>query len=451
MKELLAKSVVSSLDILDAQLKRDDFDPETKIRVRNNALYAASEALDTADSLARKKIESWLGAHTDDMAQLDPCHLNRETDSIDGTPFRTLANVLARAEDIETFKKILGLIRIDGESTDAYSKVVDPLLKRSGGEQPLLVGKQAMAAELMADKLGLSPLIPEKWGESMVFAKTDAAGNEIFRPSYSENIHAMMALEEKSPGASMQLFERFGVANLSRYDSGMLLRQLEKADTDVPYGLVVYPEADHNGAFSQTGSQLAEMALKLRMGGLETRIIEVGSQKALARQLVTMDKRYSPAGNKIGFAVIGGHGSETSVTFGRNKRVLMPPIFPEEENYIVEYAKWRAADKGAFTKHDIDEGRGIQRASEEFFDTDAPVVLVSCSTGVVGGIAQTVSGEYGWTVAAPKVPTNVRDIGVSFDTNNKPKFDVEYFEEGSAMTYHAGKQNGPHEADGAGS
>ena len=102
---------------------------------------------------------------------------------------------------------------------------------------------------------------------------------------------------------------------------------------------------------------------------------------------------------------------------------------------------WRVIqsnDVGNFISHDFIEGEGINRALEEWFVSEAPKVFVSCSTGEEGGIAETASAQVSGEVIAPKIPTNVRKIDVSFDEDGKPKFSVLY-SEGEAKRYVAGK------------
>ncbi len=44
---------------------------------------------------------------------------------------------------------------------------------------------------------------------------------------------------------------------------------------------------------------------------------------------------------------------------------------------------------------------------------------------------------------APKVPTNIRDIEVSFDQNGRAQFRVQFFE-GNSAEYEAGAEEGNH-------
>lgn len=262
--------------------------------------------------------------------------------------------------------------------------------------------------------------------------------------AYEKNLKALYDLKQTSAEAPKELYERFGITHFGRYDKKMLFRQYEERESQVPYGIVVYPEADWNGAFFQNSSQLAQAGLKLFMGGLETRIVETGSQKELARRLSRLHKKYSLGGHKFAFAIVAGHGSKNSIAFG-NDRMSSPPPLPDSEKSQGEYEKelgiWRISkptDAGSFVSDDLLEGKGINRALKEWFEKDAPKVLVSCSTGVDGGIAERVSAQTTGEVTAPKIPTNVKKIEVTFDEKGRPKFSVEYHR-GNTARYVAGK------------
>lgn len=416
---------------------------------QNNAFYVVSEALSTDDTEKKKVVEKWLGDNADTLLAINP--FKSSADGVSTTVFMdALRNILFQATDPaigEQFLKIaldLSEKESDGGtliSSETYSEVVKPILDRKSRptmvatEEILLQAKQKRIAEMMIGKFGLDPSIMEKWGVARMNIEKDEAGVVLsWEESYGVNLLAAEILELKISGSAKRLFEEYGIANFARYDTNMLLRQLEMSDKDVPYGIVAFPEADWNGAFFQNGSKLAETSLKLRMGGIETRIIEAGSQRELARRLVALNKKYVPAGNKINFAIIGGHGGKDSVTLGERGSWQSPPIpNPGEESseeYLAELEKWKKivlnADKGSFSSTDIVNGEGIQRGARDFFAEGAPIVLVSCSTGIEGGIAEQSSDQLGWDISAPDIPTNLEKIDVTFDASGNPLFDVRY-------------------------
>lgn len=449
LPEFLSQEIVGSLDALDKLDWSLDSTSTGNQRELYNSFFLVSEALDTAVGENRKKLEVWLAKHAGDIGKLK-FEFEYKEGSYDTSLYLALENILARVEDQNLAREILkrGAEKAvqDNQGTtvsEFFERVEEPLLKQVRPDDSSLVRRQEMTARVAAEMLGLDPDIVDKWREAKKKMKSEA-GDEQYVPNYVGNLRSAIDLETERPGVAKTLNEKFGIANFARYDKQMLLRQAEKIDADVPYGIVVYPESDHNGAFYQDLTTLAEMALKLRMGGLETRVIEAGSQRELARQLVSLHKKYSPAGNKIAFAIVGGHGARSSVSLGsKGEYSSPPPLSEEEENYLAEVEKWKkrnlTKDRGRFTTGDIINGPGIRKAAEKFFDPDAPVVLVSCRTGEEGGIAETASGKLGFEMTAPDKPTSLKRIDVSFNESGKLKLDVEYDDEGSAKQYHRGK------------
>ena len=355
--------------------------------------------------------------------------------------------LLLRMEKADDFLKVFSALRNvwqvkkDKSWSAFYQKLFQPAL---AVKSKPLEQNQDFITRAAIDLAGLD-------GSTLIDSWTQAGDESLAKihgPShqyaYEKNLKALYDLKQVSPEAPKELHERFGITHFGRYDKKMLQRQYEERESQVPYGIVIYPEADRNGAFFQNSSQLAQACLKLLMGGLETRIVEAGSQKELARRLSRMHKKYSLAGHKFAFAIVAGHGSKNSIALG-NDRMPSPPPLPDSEKSREEYEKeleiWRTSkptDAGSFVSDDLLAGKGINRALEEWFEKDAPKVLISCSTGVEGGIAERVSAQTSGEVTAPEIPTNVKKIEVTFDEKGRPKFSVEYHGSNTAR-YVAGK------------
>lgn len=447
IKNFLALEIACELGNIGREDQKQD-NPDLVRTNQNNAFYVVSEALSTDDAEKKKAVEKWLGDNVDTLLEMDP--FKSSTDGVSTTIFRdALRNILFQVTEPgsaagEQFLRIaldLSEKESDGGAlftSETYSLTIQPVLlnRCQPMKNILLQMKQRHIAEMIARKFGLDSSIVEKWEKAKYHIRTNEAGGALsWVESYANNLQAVEELELRSPGSAKKLFKEYGIANFYRYSEGMLFHQLKMSDKDVPYGIVVFPEADWNGAFFQNGDKLAEASLKLRMGGLETRIVEAGSQRELARRLVTLNKKYAPNGNKIAFAIIGGHGGENSVTLGEKGSWQSPPPIPNpgeelSEEYLAELEKWKKtvlnADKGSFSSTDIMNGEGIRRGAQEFFVEGAPVVLVSCSTGAEGGIAEKSSGQLGWDISAPDIPTNLEKIDVTFDADGKPLFTVKY-------------------------
>lgn len=229
-------------------------------------------------------------------------------------------------------------------------------------------------------------------------------------PKDAESALNIMRLDRRFPGLPATLNREFGIVNFRRYPESVLIRQYENRDrTDLPYGILLYPLDDHNGAFDKDGSTIEDFAKSLD-GSFELRIVECDGKRDMARQLLTLDKRYAgaPEGHKISFAVIGGHGNENLIVFGGTD------------------------EKHRLLKSDF-LGKGVGRTGS-FFDEDATLIIVSCSTGKEGGIGQELSAALNATVIAPDGNTNLEDL--SFDANSR-RFDVKY-QGVSTITYRNG-------------
>ena len=439
--------ITKSLHDLDRELERTDLDEKALRRLRTNVFYVVSEAQNTGDSQARQRIDEWISRHDAELESIDPFFWEPSDDSQDQMALYARQNFFLHAESGILAKQHLdSLMRLRAHATElGISQEVDrqvfrPILIEPGERhEPVFELRQERLAQAMAAQFDLNPAIVDKWREAKV-----SLGNDRYRESYWNNLEAAGELEASQPGSAKKLYETYRIANFGRYETDMLLRQLEMADTDTPYGVIVYPEADHNGAFFQNSQQLYDASLQLRVGGFETRIVEAGSQRELARRLLRLHKKYSPAGNKFSFAIVGGHGSPNSVALGNEKSISPPPL-PDAKKTEAERERelemWRltqSTDTGSFETSDLLEGDGINRALEEWFESNAPKVLVSCSTGAKGGIAERASTQTSGEVIAPKIPTNVKKIEVTFDGQGKPVFAVEY-SEGTAARYAAGQ------------
>ncbi len=444
--EDITRWVVSALDDLDRELARTDLDEKSLRRLQKNIFYVVSEAQNTGDSRARQHIDEWIARHQDELEALDPFFWEPSDDSQDQMSLYARRNFFLHAENgilmnqhLDALMQLRARAGEIGISREIDEQIFWPILATEHEDDPVFDWRRENLARAMAKQYGLDPSIVNKWKEAKVSTMADK-----LMESYWWNLEAASELEAKKPGSVKQLYEEYGIANFGRYEADMLLRQLEMTDQDSRYGVAIYPEADYNGAFFQNRKQLYDASLQLRVGGFETRVVEAGSQRELARRLLRLHKKHSPAGNKFSFAIVGGHGSPNSIALG-NEKPYVPPPMPDpkksDEDYRKELEAWKqsiSTDTGKFVTDDLLEGEGINRALEEWFETGAPKVLVSCSTGAEGGIAEKASGRTSGEVIAPKIPTNVKKIGVSFDDQGKPVFSVEY-SEGVAARYAAGE------------
>ncbi len=239
-----------------------------------------------------------------------------------------------------------------------------------------------------------------------------------------KNLEAVVRLENDKSGITKSLSEKYGITAFGRYPTEMLLEQLaNEGNTERPYGIVLYPKDDWNGAFHQDEGVFRQFGIVLNQDpNLEkylVRIYECGSKKDIAKALIELDKTYGNA-HKISFAIIGGHGTKDSINFGggSSKRNLL---------------------------YSSDLHRSRVQKTGDFFEPEATIVLVSCSTGQNEGIAQTLTEKMGMKVIAPTVPTNVRKIIPKY-VNGKIDFIVEYSKKDTTAIYARSKTSNTVEA-----
>lgn len=228
-----------------------------------------------------------------------------------------------------------------------------------------------------------------------------------------KNLEAAIQLETKQPGLAKFLSEKCGITAFGRYPVEMLIEQRENMENkERPYGIVLYPKDDWNGAFHADVEVFQTLRRRLKedpkLKDFLIRIYECGSKKDIAKALIDLDQTYRDS-HKISFAIIGGHGTKDSINFGGESS-------PRNKLYSKDLHRSRVQKTG------------------DFFEPEAVIVLVSCSTGQNEGIGQILSEKFGMKVIAPTVPTNIRRILPKF-VNGKIDIDVEYSKKNTEAVY----------------
>ncbi|KKQ95383.1 MAG: hypothetical protein UT85_C0017G0011 [Candidatus Levybacteria bacterium GW2011_GWA2_40_16] len=247
------------------------------------------------------------------------------------------------------------------------------------------------------------------WGKSPY--PTSVVDEVSIGEAVKRNLEAIDLLEKERPGITKFLTDEFGIKTFAKYPPELLIRQYDEVgSTDLPYGIVLYPRNDHNGAFYHDRA-IFEKLLKQLNGRFAIRVIEAESKYEVARALMKLVKRYSPK-HKISFAIIGGHGREDLIQFGGT-----------DERYVL-YSQ------------DL-LGRGVRKASE-FFEQNPTIILASCWTGAPGGIGQELSEALGAKVIASSARTSIRHINARVE-DGQVDFDVEYAEAESKKIFDSKK------------
>jgi len=274
---------------------------------------------------------------------------------------------------------------------------------------------------------GLSGEIMKAW---QISQKPEDMGQYVV-----DNLRLIEKLEEAAPGAAKALHTEFGIQNFARQSLSFWLKQYqERENLTTPYGALLSPADDWNGAFSNGHlANLVDQAVGQMKGEVFIRIIECKNKVDAVRRLLHMKQRYQApqGGNAMSFAIIAGHGSKNSIRIGQPEATPKvdsdepPPLANSDEPPPLDEAMPPNID--LITPSDI-VGPGMRRL-KTLFRPDAPIVLISCSTGQEGGIGETMSEAYLADLAAPTVPTHVESWNFTATPEGKVTINTVYIRE----------------------
>lgn len=259
-------------------------------------------------------------------------------------------------------------------------------------------GEQALSQKI--NSYGLDPVV--------VMGAWKRAG---FFHSYAyDAIKQLCSLEDRIPGCTSVLYKDFGILDFHRYPLELLLDQYENRDNlNIPYGVILYPRADGNGAFARGEKVFSSMYAQLKHI-YTIRVSECDTKKDVARMLLALDQKYGSE-HKIEFMVIGGHGTKDAISFGGTH----------------ESHRLRLFD----LKHEKISG------TKSFFEHNPSIILHSCETGQGGGVAEELSRVLQGKVIAPDTKTVFKEINATVDEEGKPMFSV-MFRDGHTRVYNKG-------------
>jgi hypothetical protein len=219
-------------------------------------------------------------------------------------------------------------------------------------------------------------------------------GQSGFR-NLETNMEKIEHLEIERPGITKVLISDFHIKEFRRYPNEVLIEQFDQRKINIPYGVVLYSNEDHNQAFDMDTKVLRSLFEQSKENNIGLRVMEFDSKYELIRNMAQLNARYGGE-NKISYLLLGAHGQEES----------FQTTFSEEVH-----------------KNDFD-GKGVQRV-KDFFVANPEIILASCSTGVPNGIAQKISEMYDAKVYAPDKPTSVNRITMKIK-GTAPTFSVQY-------------------------
>ncbi len=212
----------------------------------------------------------------------------------------------------------------------------------------------------------------------------------------ARNLAAVANLESAplAHGITKRLTDSFGIVEFGRYPESMLFEQdRETGNMDRPYGIILFPKTDWNGAFYNSKGTFAKLESSFDAGPelvpYLLRIFECGSRKDVGRILNDLDTQYGDT-HKISFAIIGGHGTKDSIQLGEFR----------------EHSEGKRGNLNNELTPDDLQGSRVHEIGG-FFEPGATIILESCSTGQEEGIGQKLSQKFGLKVIAPREPVGL--------------------------------------------
>ncbi len=301
-----------------------------------------------------------------------------------------------------------------GDTSDEIVKMADYMLDQLTYTERRNLNLGIPPNLFLHDVLGAYGVSPDDfyhaWGRSI---KNQPV--ETFRRIVHRNLETMRDVEYNTRrdtpfGAVSYLNKNFGIYDFSRYPTPMLAKQFEAEFTDEiasPYGLIINPRDDHNGAFYENYFTYRNLFTQLEERGEPwlLRVIEIDNKREVGRRSIQFVKDYGPAK----FGIIGGHGSKDRIQFGRGGKMY------------------------ELQTEDL-SGRGIERGAKMLFEEGATIVLNSCSTGTQEGIGQKMSETLGLTFIGPDKPTSLKSIQIEIH-EGKAQLRAEYWDQSSSRTY----------------
>jgi len=214
----------------------------------------------------------------------------------------------------------------------------------------------------------------------------------------------MCQLEMQEPGICRVLNKEFGIRHFSRYPASVLLAQYqERENTQKPYGVIIYPDADWSSSFvdNYEWGGIAAFYKELCECGYLLRVCEVKNLGKLGRRLLELDRRYGSS-QKISFAVIGGHGTKETIQFGGDE---------------AGFSRKGLADR--LSKATLKRER--TKRAMVFFIPQPTIILKACSSYKLGAMI----ARLGAKVFSYRESGKIKEIRVSKNPDGSLKFEVE--------------------------
>ncbi len=432
------KYFISHLDVLEKCLKRDSLARVAAATWKALEVIAATLKVDDRVSpqdlnLNSDMISAIIKSINDNFPRLEEIANKKDKNSVYALQaFDVLNKIGSRYDKQKTYQELeaftIEIIEGFKEKPEEYKELIKyPLLSDNGdGDQDLIIQeifeKQAENGEfkyiisfinsesiflnafswtVISEYLTKKSLDATKFIEWWKQGYGDKDNRSKFIKRHLENIHT---LNTKYPNAVQVLNSKFNIYDFGRYPMSVLETQYKEIENkERPYGIILYPKNDYNGAFNYD-IEIYENLLKQIKEKYNLRVVECTTKRDIARRLISLSKEYGPAS----FAIIGGHGEPDHITFGNR----------------IEERDWMNPEKYKLSKEDF-EGSGVRRGVK-FFTNNPTFILVSCSTGQQNGIGQKLSQVFNAKVIAPETSTNIKKINAEINEDNSLNFSALY-------------------------
>lgn len=299
---------------------------------------------------------------------------------------------------------------------DEYNNYIARYLKKNSNDYSVIIASiesrihkfAETAFNQMAENLKKFGF-EEKDIPTMVKKWVWGGGSYVYMPeAFSRNMGTIESIEKERPGIVKFLMSKFGIYNFGRYPEHLLIKQFDEYENqDLPYGVVMFPEDDHNAVYFDYKDELTQLASDLEDKYL-IRVAEVGGKKDLSRLLVQLRLKYGK-NHKISFGMLGAHGNQRVITLGNvdNKG--------DREILIRDLVKYSSR-------------------KYQLFEENGTLILLSCEAGVKEGIGREVSKAANVKVVAPKESAGLESIKPLLEDGDL-KFKVKYSHHAKAATF----------------
>ncbi len=199
--------------------------------------------------------------------------------------------------------------------------------------------------------------------------------------------------------ATLGLIRNYGIRHFHHASSLALRAQATHKKSNVrKFGIIVLPYSDHNNGLKRM-QPIGDKAYQDIHATHDVVYIEVKHRYDLLRKLSFVRKEYGNEVNngKAEFLALCGHGEKNSLQLGSD---MHTKISGHELN------------SDAIIEHDASKTEAL---ADNVLSPNAPVLLISCSTGIAGGIANTAANFFNRTITAPDVPTNITGLTFARD------------------------------------